>query len=148
MSMPSNSYYKKLAERESDGNAKVVNQHGFMGLYQMGKPALQDVGYIDEHGNWTGIDGIRSRDDFLNNPAVQTKAIRAYHAIIWNNYLPTDVKESVGSRVNNIKLTKSGLIAGAHLVGHKRLTKFVREGVDCTDEIGTHCSEYVKTFGE
>ncbi|KAJ6638886.1 hypothetical protein Bhyg_11624, partial [Pseudolycoriella hygida] len=55
--MASNEFYGNLAQRESGGNPKCVNSFGFMGLYQMGNAALQDVGYINSHGGWTGKDG-------------------------------------------------------------------------------------------
>lgn len=64
-------------------HAKAVNSLGYMGLYQMGQPALQDVGYMNAQGGWTGKDGIK-REDFFNKPQIQTKAIREYHSIVWN----------------------------------------------------------------
>ncbi|XP_037043427.1 uncharacterized protein LOC119079544 [Bradysia coprophila] len=147
--MPSDRFYTKLAQRESGGDPTCVNEYGFMGLYQMGQPALQDVGYINNRGGWTGKDGIWSRDDFLNKPNIQTRAIRAYHNIVWNRYLPEYVRESVWRVINGVTLTMSGLIAGAHLVGHKRLAEYVRTKgkKDACDEIGTRCSEYVLQFG-
>ncbi|KAG4067553.1 hypothetical protein HA402_005325 [Bradysia odoriphaga] len=149
MSMPSDRFYRNLAQRESGGDARCVNEYGFMGLYQMGQPALQDVGYMNDRGGWTGRDGIMSREDFLNNPDIQTRAIRAYHSIVWNQYLPEYVRSSVGRVINGVTLTISGLIAGAHLVGHERLARYVRTNgqEDACDEIGTRCSEYVRQFG-
>jgi hypothetical protein len=57
-------YYQKLAQRESSNNPKAVNNFGFIGLYQMGEPALIDTGYYkpdgtqknDWVGEWTGKD--------------------------------------------------------------------------------------------
>lgn len=147
--MLSDEFYKQLALRESSGDARAVNTLGFMGLYQMGQPALQDVEYMNAQGGWTGKDGIKSRDDFLNSPAIQTKAIRAYHSIVWNQYLPEDVRNSVGSTINGVKLTKAGLISGAHLVGHVGLQRYVQSKgeTDPKDAYRTACSEYVNRFG-
>lgn len=141
-------FYTALAFRESSGNPKAVNSLGFMGLYQMGRPALQDVEYMNSQGEWTGKDGINSREDFLNNATIQTKAIRAYHSLVWNRYLPAEVRAKVGSTIKGVKLTKCGLIGGAHLVGHVNLKNFVMSNGenDTKDGYGTTCSEYVKKF--
>lgn len=148
--MPSDAFYKALALRESSGNARAVNTLGYMGLYQMGQPALQDVGYMNAQGGWTGKDGINSREDFLNNPEIQNRAIRAYHSIVWNRYLHADVRNSVGLTISGVELTECGLIAGAHLVGHAQVTKYVlsKGTIDPKDGYGTTCSEYVKKFGQ
>jgi len=146
--MFSDAFYAALAQRESRGDHTVVNQFGFMGLYQMGPAALQDVGYMDGSGNWTGRDGIRSQNDFLNNRTVQEKAIREYHVKLWS-YLPPDVQGCIGRTVKGINVTKSGLVAAAHLRGQGGITRLIRSDGqdDDPDEIGTLCSEYLKQFG-
>jgi hypothetical protein len=59
-----------------------------MGLYQMGKGALKDAGYIDiKTSQWTGKDGVWGREDFICNPDVQKKAVKEYHKIIRERYL-------------------------------------------------------------
>jgi hypothetical protein len=146
---PGSAFYNALALRESGGDPKVVNKFGFMGLYQMGRPALTDVGYIDPStGNWTGKDGISSQDDFLNNTPVQNDAVRRYYVKLWS-YIPSDVRSSVGTQVGGVDITDSGLLAGAHLLGQGGVTRFIRSKGqdDPVDGLGTKCSDYIKQFG-
>lgn len=142
-------FYLKLAELESRGDPTCLHEYRLMGLYQMSQSALQDVGYMNAHGGWTGKHGIWSRDDFLNQLDIQTLAIRVYHNIVWTRYLPDIVRNNVGSIIRGVRLTESGLIAGAHLVGHDGLVRYIRSGgiEDTCDEIGIPCSEYVRQFG-
>lgn len=149
--MLSNAFYEALALRESKNDPQCVNEYGFMGLYQMGQRALRDVGYMYMASNnrWTGKNGIRCQQDFLGSRSVQDSAIREYHQLVWNNYLSEDVKNAVGSTVKNIRVTKSGIVAAAHLVGQEGIKDFIRSNGrnDKRDEIGTTCSEYLRQFG-
>ena len=150
-------YYRKLAERESSNNPKAVNDFGFIGLYQMGEPALIDVGYYkpdgskknDWIGEWTGKNGINSKEDFLSHPEVQDKAIKEYHSIIWNRYLK-DYKKYEGSEIDGIILTKAAMVSCAHLGGQLRMKEFIDTNGRLDGEDGNHvpCSKYMKEFGD
>ena len=86
-------FLEDLGRRESSGNYNARNQLGYIGKYQMGEPALVDVGYYkpkptglynnDWSGVFTGKDGINNVDDFLNNPVVQEKAQREFKKKQW-----------------------------------------------------------------
>ena len=53
-----------------------INQNtNAIGRYQMRPAALQAVGMIDEHGNWSGKYGIHSRAQFLADHEAQEKAL-------------------------------------------------------------------------
>lgn len=63
-----------------------------------------------------------------------------------NNYLGgiTKYKDSIK---NGIKLTISGMLAGAHLVGPKAVRDFIKSGKIEKDGNGTPITEYMKKFG-
>ena len=73
-------FYNQLAMDESSNNYNAYNSQGggigAIGKYQMRKPILQDLGYIDKKGAFTGKDGINSVDDFYKNHKVQEKSIQ------------------------------------------------------------------------
>ena len=77
-------FLRALAQRESSMNQYAVNQGGYAGLYQMGSLALQDAGYKNASGGWTGKDGITSQAGYLADAQAQTNAVTAYYAKAWN----------------------------------------------------------------
>lgn len=120
-------FLEALAEKESSKTADKINPSNYIGLYQLGEGALIDVGYYqrgkldktnknDWTSIWTGKDNINSKEDFLKDPQAQTNAIKAYHTLIW--YLK-EHQQYQGKIINGIEITKSGMIAAAHLVGQK-----------------------------
>ena len=123
----------------------------------MGESALEDAGYYvknnkiynnDWTGKWTGKNGVNSTDDFLNHPELQTKAIKDYHNKIWNSFLIKYQKHE-GKIIAGYKLTKSGMIAASHLVGHVYLKKFIDSNGTEIKGDGNQilCTEYLKNFG-
>jgi len=99
-----NNFYAALAMKESSNiHTKIHPDLNYLGLYQFGEMALADIGYYKKEsvngeeikyknhwdGTWTGKNGIKSKDDFLNNRLVQDIAIREYHKKIWDQYLKT-----------------------------------------------------------
>ena len=85
-------FLEDLGFKESSGDYTKVNSIGFLGKYQFGEDALTDLGYYlgdntgrnDWKGQWTGKDGINSKQDFLNNGPVQEKIVRAWFDLLWN----------------------------------------------------------------
>lgn len=211
-------FYTDLAMLESTNRTYVKNERGYMGLYQLGKLALQDVKYCDKTG-WNGEYGIkygvRSEQDFLgpetaNTPENQAKmercrivqdiAIRKYHKIIWGYLKPIHHLE--GKNIAQIKLsgepfkdmhklpinflkdlqfdvlgepklskedlaildelhlqlhpgdeaklTKAGMIAAGHLVGHRDfkdwLIKYYAKPTPPEDGNKIPCIEYLEFF--
>lgn len=128
-----------MLQRESSGRYTVINRLGYLGGYQFGILALIDVGYIKykfkAEGNsymendfvWTGLNGIKSRDDFLNNPDVQDAAFDAYasrnESILRNIGVITDA--TTPQEIN-------GYVAAAHLLG----AGGVKKGLDTVDANG------------
>jgi len=63
-----------------------------------------------------------------------------------DNYLG-DVTKYKDSIKKGIKLTISGMLAGAHLVGPKAVRDFIKSGIIKKDGNGTPITEYMKKFG-
>jgi Ca2+-binding RTX toxin-like protein len=147
-----------LIKQESSGNYGIENPSGYLGKYQFGEGALIDIKYYlkdgtdknDWIGSWTGKDGIFSKSDFLNNPAVQDSAILDYMQKQWE-YLGHDkVYQYEGQVLNGIKITISGMLAGAHLVGHAGEKKYLNSGGDVVPADGneTPITQYMQQFAD
>lgn len=156
-------FYFELAKRESSNIRNKVNRRGYIGLYQMGEMALVDAGYYEKFkkteakqynndwtGTWTGKNGITSKESFLNNEAAQTMAVKEYHKKTWYyiRNLHGEQSRIIESGGKKVTLTKSGMIAAAHLVGQSELKIYVSTNgrKDPTDGNKVHCSEYLKLF--
>jgi hypothetical protein len=144
-----------LGERESGGDYGVVNSYGYLGKYQFGELALIDVGYYTADGTgandfrkgyWTGKNGIDSKADFLADGAAQEQAIRAYMKLQWL-YLG-NAERFAGQTIGGLKVTESGLLAGAHLLGAGAVTAFLEGGAVAppSDAYGTAITEYMTLF--
>ncbi len=159
MSKNLDQFLNDLAGRESGGNYKAVNRYGFLGKYQMGEKALIDAGYYkgddtksekynDWKGEWTGKDGIKSKEDFLNSPQAQENAIREYMRKQWRYIERLGLDKYIGKEIDGIVITESGLLAGAHLKGVGSLKKFLESGGKGSfkDGFGTDIREYLSRF--
>lgn len=125
-------FMRNIRQSEGSGDYSTNTGNGFYGAYQMGDEALQDAGYMDAGGNWTGKDGVKSLDDYLSNPTAQDNAFLAYgeknlsYLGNWQQY--------IGQTINGVPVTRAGLIAGSHLVGAGGLKYWLTSGGDCTNK--------------
>lgn len=142
-------YLQDLAFRESANRPWVVNQYGYMGLYQMGRTALIDAGYMDSSGRWTGKNGATSQAAFLADQNIQTAAINDYNRVQWGYITRMGLDRYVGQTIGGVQITESGLLAGAHLLGAGNLAKFLRsDGVTVPrDGNGVPITQYIAGFG-
>ena len=84
---------------------------------------------------------------FLNNPELQEKVFLMN--IQRNKWiLRKDIKWFVGSVINGLEITESGILAAAHLSGPGNVKKFLRENgkADLKDAFGTSISHYMNYF--
>ena len=147
LSKTGQTFLEGLIEFESKGNGeyKPVNRFGYLGAYQMGKAALNDLGvytesdgkYINDqkHKEWTGTFikdnkfGITSVTDFLNSPEKQDKAIIRYMQLNWISITKNiDIDKYIDQTIAGVKITKLGLLAGSHLVGVGAIKEFLESG--------------------
>jgi hypothetical protein len=155
MSKTYEAFLLALADSESSRRYDVVNTKGFLGKYQMGERALIDCGYYKRDGKisnsfldkfWTSKDGVKSKQEFLDNPKAQENAIRDYMKVQWGYIIFHNLDRSVGQKVNGILIATSGLLAGCHLGGHGNLNAFIKQGTEFEDDYNTRISGYIQKF--
>ena len=154
-------FLSALGQRESSLRPDAENRFThYVGLYQMGEAAMQDIGLYsgdatsrnDFTGSFSGRYGVSSLADFKSNPDAQTQAITDYHNRVWNSYLTRGgvggAADYIGTEVGGITVTQSGLIAAAHLVGAGAVNAWLASGGADTpaDAMGTKMTEYLARF--
>lgn len=110
-------------------NYDAENRFGFIGKYQFGEAALFDLGYYaadnsdsnlfknDWIGNWSGKNGIHSKQDYLSNGLVQEIIIQDWQAVLWSRIQFLELDKYEGQVLNGQPITLSGMLATAHLIG-------------------------------
>lgn len=148
---------EELGARESSGNYSAVNDYNYLGKYQMGESALSDAGYykgsspgnkLEWAGKFNGKDGVYSKEDFLKNHQAQENAMRDYMKRQWQILRSNGSTKYVGSNINGIEITPSGLLGGAHLVGGGGVGNYTstKGRTVPKDGNGTSIEEYLKKF--
>jgi len=127
-------FKEALAFKESRGNYFSVNTFGYMGKYQFGKGTLALI-------------GVYNTSNFLNNPKLQEKAFLA-NAMRNKWILRREILAFVGTHINGVLITESGILAAAHLAGPGSVKKYLRSygAVGFTDAYGTTIKKYMKRF--
>ena len=159
-------FYDELGYKESSSipggaqNYDIVNYAGYLGKYQFGEAVLRDAGYYsvdgsdsnlnqasqDWIGNWSGKNGINSKEDFLNNKNnVQETAIREIIAKNWEYIENLGLEKYEGQIFNGIKITVDGMLAASHLLGAGNLRKYLQSGGNeiPADGSGTPITKYI-----
>lgn len=164
-------FLNAIAGKESTNNADTVNSLGYMGLYQFGEIALKDIlkkhpGESEEDykkrikSYWPSNFGlIKNNKDynyflskFKNKGSKFWSAPKqdlAMKQLLKNNtaYLGDYIDKWVGKTKKGVKITKSGLLAGAHLLGPSNVKRFLDTGYITRDANGTPITEYIEKFG-
>lgn len=160
-------YFDALGFRESssvpggDQNYDIENPFGFIGKYQFGEAALYDLGYYavdgsdsdllrnnDWVGNWSGKNGIHSKQDYLSNGPVQELIVREWHELLWRRIEIFDLAKYDGQILNGVPITISGMLAASHLLGPGGLRSFLQSGAVSSrgDGFGTTAYDYMTHF--
>jgi len=145
-------FLELLGFRESSNRYDVVSRHGYMGKYQFGSIALRDIGFYDNNNNWTEKAmeyGVWNQETFLNNPEAQESAIRMLLNNNWRYAANYGLLEYIGTIMNGILITESGLLAAAHLVGIGALNGAIKRGdlTSAWDGNNVTAKEYMELFG-
>ena len=150
-------FLNDLGARESGGNYNAFNRYGYAGKYQMGEAALVDAGYYqkpsrrfnnDWSGSFLGKDGVKSIQDFLNNPKAQENAQIIFKKKQWGYLKAIGALNYLGLIINGILITPSGLLAGAHLKGAGSVYEYLKSGGKNIgkDAFGTSVESYIEQF--
>lgn len=127
-------FKEALGFKESRGNYRTINQFGYLGKYQFGRNTLKLV-------------GIYNTRKFLLSPKLQEAAFYANNSR--NKWiLQRDIKKYVGTKMNGIKITESGILAAAHLAGPGSIQRYLRTGgrYSFSDAFGTSVGHYLNRF--
>jgi hypothetical protein len=137
---------------------KVENTLGFIGRYQFGEAMLIDLGYYkpkncvwygrganknDWQGEWKR--GIRDKQQFLNSPSVQNKAIVESFGLNLH-YINSALRNDRRRHPSAKGVSLAGILAGAHLVGYQGAVAFITKGEVQRDPYGVPITEYIKQF--
>lgn len=148
-----------LAFRESTNNPQAINTKGYLGLYQMGRLALTDAGYIEPEKSrtnnykdyqWTDKAaklGIKSFQDFLDKPAAQKAIVSEYHDKLRGYLKSNGAIDRVGDVYDGATITEEGLLGAAHLVGATGVKQWLDGDTSVMDGYGTKPIEYVQLLG-
>ena len=120
-------YRNAIGARESGNDYTAVEKKNgnYLGRYQIGAASLEDQGYIakgsfaregtaavQNPANWTGKNGVNSKQDFLNNPSAQDQAFEGMTA---QNEKILERRGVLGA--NTSAEDTGGYLAAAHLTG-------------------------------
>tara|TARA_B100001057_G_scaffold84800_1_gene80623 strand:- start:2038 stop:2676 length:639 start_codon:yes stop_codon:yes gene_type:complete len=129
-----NGFKELLAFKESSGSFKAINKFGYMGKYQFNLNTLK-------------IYKLKNSKNFINNPELQE---RVFLINCQRNkwVLRKDIVWFVGTEINGIEITESGILAAAHLSGPGNVKKYLRSSgnEDLKDAFGTSISNYLFNF--
>lgn len=119
--------------RESSNNYKAINSYGYFGRYQFSIGLARRLGYT------------QTLDYFLKNPSVQDSmmlSLLTHNKSILNSY----IERYHGTIRHGRIITKSGILAAAHLIGPHRTKIYLDYNIDYSDANGTYTSMYLFEF--
>ena len=148
-----------LRMMESGGDYQIVNSLNFLGAYQFGEAALTDLGFVrydgdafdnNYSGGWTGKHGVRSTNDFLNSPSAQDKAAREWVELMWHYIELQNLDSYAWTRVGDVTVTPSGMLAATHLLGPDSLARYLHSNgqANLRDPYGTPIESYIIKMSE
>lgn len=95
-------FLQALGERESSNRYILQNRYGYMGRWQLGTSALQDLGFLDNNNNFTPLAnsfGVFDKTTFLLSAQAQDYAVYQYHRQTWNYLVNHELDKYVGTVV-------------------------------------------------
>ncbi len=145
-------FARRLATRESSNRPDVMNDQGYVGLYQFGRERLSQLrmyqpadgeqlrGNRDWIGqfNIPGFPEVRNIGQFRENPRAQDAALARHLA---------DIDRAIANIPGADAYSQDGLRAVAHLGGEGGLRRFLAGSGDPADANRTRLSTYYREFG-
>jgi len=126
-------FLHNLGNFESGNRYGVVNRWGYMGRYQFHISTVEAVGIKT------------TKKKFLNSPSLQEEAM---DRLLTSNYktLRRYIRKYDGKVLHGVLVTKSGVLAAAHLGGAGNVRNWFRKGENFADANGTQITKYMKIF--
>ena len=133
-----NRWKKDLGFKESSGEWTIYNKIGCIGTYQFQVATLEYLGY-------SGI----TFEKFKTNPEIfpaelQEEALRAL--ISYNGLALKQFEQYIGQTIRGVLITRSGLLAAAHLGGIGGVKSFLINNKNSQDMYGTSIRDYLQLF--
>ena len=127
------SFLNAIGHKESSNRYDAVNRLGYLGKYQFGRTTLKS------------LDIKTTKKEFLSDPELQEEAM---DRLLTENYksLRRYITKYEGTVHNEVYITKSGVLAAAHLGGAGNVRRWFRRGTDFKDANGTSIVTYMKKF--
>lgn len=142
-------FLNKLGYYESRNTYNIKNSYGYMGRWQMGHMALIDIGFMTNSSTYSATAakfGVYSDEDFLNSPEAQDYCIQLYDKKLIGYIEYYGDEKYIGQTMWGIKITLSGLVAAAHLVGAGGLHQMLKTGEIATDANGSKATFYLENL--
>jgi len=135
-----NRFINDLGRRESGNNWLSVNLIGCFGEWQFKESTVHYLGYKQ-----VTLKKFKS-DPEVFPPELQRKVLESLIKV--NRALLKDYEHYIGGTIRGVAVTKSGMIAAAHLGGARSVKLFLTSGgrMDKEDVLGTAVSNYMKKF--
>lgn len=132
-------FLDSVAYSESRGNPKAYNKYGYIGKYQFGNIARKSCGY-----------GYISCSDFIKNPSIWSEKEQdtAMLRLLQKNeqHLAQIIHVYDGLSVKGTIVTKSGMLAAAHLAGASGVKDYFMHDLNPNDVYGTSLEDYLFRF--
>lgn len=129
-----------LSMRESSNQWNIINKYGYIGKYQFGNSTLKAIGL-----------GHITTKKFRKNPLIfpeDLQEIAIKKLLVHNDRILSKYYRYNNTYINNVKITRSGLLAASHLAGAYNVIKFLKSNgkYDFADANGTKISNYLNEF--
>lgn len=136
-------YLYKLGKLESDNNWKSIGGYHdkYIGKYQFGRSALKDIKLYPKVSLYKF-----KKNRYVFDSQLQDRA--CIMLMKHNDKYMRDYYNYIGQRINGVLITRAGILASAHLVGHKSLKKWLETKGRYTakDGFGTTVEKYMKAM--
>ncbi len=145
--------YQSLFGTESGGNFGAANSEGYVGRSQFGQDRLDDFTRATGRGHLNTSDIVVNKGDseaVKKQKAELQKKIEKWHFADVNDYIDkNDLMRFEGQTIGGVKMTRSGMIAMAHLGGSRGMEKFLTSGgkYNPSDSNGTSLRDYARSHG-
>ena len=132
-------YLEAIGHSESRNNPEAYNRYGYIGKYQFGYAARKSCGY-----------GHVKFKDFIKDASVWSEKDQeaAMITLLSKNesHLQAVIQKYNGKEIKGVTVTKSGILAAAHLAGAGGVKRYFRTGSNPSDAYGTALEDYLLKF--
>lgn len=133
-------FINDLGRRESGNNWQCVNCIGCFGEWQFAESTVQFLGFKN-----VTLKKFRA-NPYIFPRELQWKVLESLIKV--NLFLMKDYEHFIGDTIKGVPISKSGMIAAAHLGGARSVKLFLTSDgrLDKEDVLGTAVSNYMKRF--